>query len=142
MRKRKKLLVSNTGRRDMTRHEFHIALVLIALIAAGVLGYDFFNSKTYSHSQSADCTLALYFSGPDGCQNRPAVRSISGPVFVNKIESYFSRDDLKQRDLHMYVDKPPANKRQLGKEETDRNENNRISTLLPDSIKADSRNYQ
>ena len=136
MRKRKKLLVSNTGKRDMTRSEFHIALVLIALIAAGVLGYDFLNSKQYSYSQSADCTLALYFSGPDGCQNRPAVRSIPGPVFVNKIEAYFSRDELKKRDIHMYVDKPPADKTSLGKDEMNKIENNRINTLLPDSIKA------
>jgi hypothetical protein len=124
----------------MTRNEFHIALVLIALIAAGVLGYDFLNSKQYSYSQSADCTLALYFSGPDGCQNRPAVRSISGPVFVNKIEAYFSRDELKQRYLQMYVDKPAAEKTLLDVGEVDKHESNRVSTLRPDSIKAGSRN--
>lgn len=140
MQKRKKLLVSNSGKRDMTRHEFHIALVLIALIAAGVLGYDFLNGKQYSYSQSADCTLALYFSGPDGCQNRPAVRSISGPVFVNKIESYFSRDEIRKLDPHMYVVKPPAEKTSLFEKETDKNKNNRISIILPDSIKSDGRN--
>lgn len=140
MRNRKKLLVSNTGKRDMTKHEFHIALVLIALIAAGVLGYDFLNSNRYSHTQAADCTLALYFSGPDGCQNRPAVRSIPGPVFVEKIESYFSREEINRRDLHMYVDKPPAEKIHLDIEETNKSENKRVSTLFPDSIKADDRN--
>ena len=72
----------------MTRHEYHIALVLLALITAGVLGYQALNPK--SHSANSDCTLALYFSGPHGCDNSPAVESISAPVFTEKIEDYFT----------------------------------------------------
>lgn len=133
MKKRKKVLVFSTGKRDMTKHEFHIALVLIALIAAGVLGYDFLNTKKYSHSQTADCTLALYFSGPDGCQNRPAVRSISGPVFVEKIESYFSRDEFNLRDIHMDIEMPLTNNTHLKPGDI----NKRNKSLSPhDSLKA------
>jgi len=72
----------------MTRHEYHIALVLLALITAGVLGYQALNPK--SHGANGDCTLALYFSGPHGCDNSPAVESISAPVFTEKIEDYFT----------------------------------------------------
>lgn len=72
----------------MTKHEYHIALVLLLLITAGVLGYQALNGD--KHRTKSDCTLALYFSGPYGCNNTPQVESISAPVFAKKIEEYFS----------------------------------------------------
>jgi len=82
----------------MTKHEYHIALVLLALITAGVLGYQALNPET--RGSKSDCTLALYFSGPNGCNNSPAVESISAPVFTEKIEDYFS--PRENNNLHTY----------------------------------------
>ena len=96
----------------MTRHEYHIALVLLALITAGVLGYQALNPK--SHGANSDCTLALYFSGPYGCDNSPAVESISAPVFTEKIEDYFTPRgksdlyDFSKNNIDLARDKRPS----------------------------------
>ncbi|WP_340104131.1 hypothetical protein [Rhodohalobacter sp. 8-1] len=83
----------------MTKHEYHIALVLLALITAGVLGYQMLNTET--HRGNGDCTLALYFSGPNGCNNKPQVQSISGSAFAKRIEDYFSPEKRSHYDISM-----------------------------------------
>lgn len=84
----------------MTKHEYHIALVLIALVTAGVLGHHWLNADPYRASQ--DCTLALYFSGPDGCSNKPGTKPITSRQFTESIENYFTPD--KNRPLDRDVD--------------------------------------
>lgn len=86
----------------MTKHEYHIALVLLALITAGVLGHQALNGD--KHQTNSDCTLALYFSGPFGCDNTPRVESITAPVFTEKIEDYFSPGETDRLyDINMNV---------------------------------------
>jgi hypothetical protein len=75
----------------MTKHEFHIALVLLALITAGVAGHYFLNSD--SGKTRSDCTLALYFSSYDGCRSSEQIEVITPREFKERIQTAFTPGD-------------------------------------------------
>lgn len=83
----------------MTVHEYHIALVLIALITAGVLGYHSLNADMNRSSQ--DCSWGLYFSDTDNCSDIIKTESISARAFTESVEIYSSPEKNIMFDLHM-----------------------------------------
>ena len=86
----------------MTKHEFRMALLLLALFTAGTLGYQSLNADRGGHS--ADCTLAKYFSSFSGCNSSENIIQVSHSVFVNRIEDYFSNKKPELFNLRLEVD--------------------------------------
>jgi|GEM_PF-1672880 hypothetical protein len=88
----------------MTKHEFHIALVLLALITAGVVGHQLLNTDTGKTRN--DCTLALYFSSYDGCNSSEQIEVITSQKFKERIQTAFTPEkntlilDIEERMEH------------------------------------------
>lgn len=75
----------------MSKHEFHIGLMLIALITAGVLGYQWANGgKPLSVLETAITPGDFSYSAAESGMESPAY--IPGPDFDG---NYFTRGDIK-----------------------------------------------
>ena len=75
----------------MTKHEYHIALVLIALISAGILGFHVLNGG--SINDGPNCTLSTYISGGYDCGGQ-ANATISKKEFMTRIEDSFTEKNI------------------------------------------------
>lgn len=80
----------------MTKHEYHIALVLIALVTAGILGYHLLNGG--SINDGPNCTLSTYISNGYNCGGQGG-GAVSQTEFIDGIEQSFSESRISLFDF-------------------------------------------